>query len=250
MKWGRDSLLYIAICDDEKIVCEQLAQQIEDYCSQNSQKVFISTFLNGEDLYALLKKGQHFDLFFLDIMLYQLNGIELGKYIRENLDNQASQIIFISAQQKYAMELFALHPLDFLVKPISPLQIAACIELTKKIKERSRVCFTYQTNGIIKNIPLNDIYYFESCARKIKIFSTQGQDEFYGKLVDVYNKVKEYPFLYIHKSYLVNYSWVRCNKFSAMILENGQELPVSRSKQKTTMQRIMAISMNGIVKWH
>ena len=103
----------IAICDDEEIVCSQFEQVLEPYIWE--KKIDLDVFYSGEELIEVLAEGQHFDLIFLDIELCMMNGVEVGKYIRNKLGNENVQIVYISAKRQYAMELFETRPMNFLV---------------------------------------------------------------------------------------------------------------------------------------
>ena len=243
-------MIRIAICDDEAVICDIIAENIEKFRAHFLETIQTTIYTNGESLYEDLCKGRYFDLIFLDIELYMLNGIEIGTLIRKNLDNQLTQIVYISSKQRYALDLFATHPLDFLLKPFAPAQVLQCLKLTLKMRQRAAEYFCYQTKGMMNKVALTDIYFFESKARKVKLHYTGGEDEFYGKLTEVYDRVKSLPFLYIHKSYIVNYLWVKTNKPNEMILENGRILPVSRSMQKQVIERISQIRMDGMDKWN
>lgn len=61
----------------------------------------------------------HLDILFLDIELFKMTGIEIGHYIRNELDDMGLQLIYISGQPSYAQQLFKTQPMDFLVKPIT-----------------------------------------------------------------------------------------------------------------------------------
>ena len=54
----------------------------------------------------------------LDIELARLSGIDVGKFLREENRNFHTQIIYVSSKETYAMKLFSVQPLDFLVKPV------------------------------------------------------------------------------------------------------------------------------------
>ncbi len=108
----------VAICDDEKTICSQIEKVILDYQKDCAEEIDVLTFSSGEELHKIIKDGQAFDLIFLDIELDKLNGIEVGKIIREELNDNITQIVYISANKDYAMELFENRPLNFLVKPI------------------------------------------------------------------------------------------------------------------------------------
>lgn len=243
-------MINIAICDDETIIGKDIAETIENHHEDFLEVIHISVYTNGESLYEDLIKGHHFDLIFLDIEMYKINGIDIGILIRKNLDNQLTQIVYISSQQKYAMDLFTIHPLDFLIKPVKPEKVIHSIQLMLKMRQRETEYFSYQTKGMTKKIPLADIYYFESNARKIMIVFAGGEDEFYGKLKDIYEQIEPSTFLYIHKSYLVNYLWVSTIKPHEMVVGNGQVLPISRSMQKQVIKRISEIRMDGTDQWN
>lgn len=242
-------MLHIAVCDDEKAICKQIQKYIEDYSLRYREKNSIDIFYNGEDLHDTLEKGQHYDLIFLDIDLYFLNGIEIGNYIRNILHNETTQIVFISAKQEYAIELFAVRPLDFIVKPVTPLQVERCLDFMTKQKQQQRTTFTYQVGNITKNIPLTDILHFESNARKILIFHQNGHDEFYGKLDDINEQLKDYPFLRIHKSFYVNYLHINVICQKDVVMENGTLLTISRPKLKEVLKQLNEIRKKGVIPW-
>ena len=64
--------LNIAVCDDEKIIREQIQNLI------GKQKVdsHVETYNTGD---ALLAAGKHFDVVFLDIQMEGRNGIETAR---------------------------------------------------------------------------------------------------------------------------------------------------------------------------
>ena len=61
--------------------------------------------------------------FFLDIQLPDDSGIEIGRFLRKCSTNTNLQIIFISGNPGYAMELFKIRPMDFLIKPFSEKEV-------------------------------------------------------------------------------------------------------------------------------
>lgn len=48
-----------------------------------------------------------------------MNGVKIGKKIRDGMQNETIQLVYISAAEGYAMELFEVRPFDLLIKPIS-----------------------------------------------------------------------------------------------------------------------------------
>lgn len=75
-------------------------------------------FSDGPMLISELSSGVHYDIVILDICMPEKSGIDIGVYIREVMNDNISQIIYISSERQYAMELFKVQPLDFLIKPV------------------------------------------------------------------------------------------------------------------------------------
>ena len=76
---------------------------------------------------------EQYDIIFLDIMLPQMDGVELGSYIRNVKNDNYTQIVYISSETSYAMELFEVRPLNFLIKPLDEKKIQKVLELFLKL---------------------------------------------------------------------------------------------------------------------
>ena len=110
----------IAICDDNGAVCSAIENIIDDFFKTETMHYEIDGFQSGEELLKELDDHEKYDLIYLDIELARLNGVEVGRYIREKLLDDYTQIAFISAKSSYALELFQIRPIHFLVKPFTP----------------------------------------------------------------------------------------------------------------------------------
>ncbi len=74
-------------------------------------------WVHGEALCDFLERSSNtLDALFLDINLDTTDGIQVGNFIREKLDNYETKIVYISADSSYAMELFRQQPIAFFAK--------------------------------------------------------------------------------------------------------------------------------------
>lgn len=235
----------IAICDDERKICEQLESLIARYCQERKIEIFTKAYENGESLYDALERKMTFDLIFLDIELYHINGIEIGRFVREKLYNILMQIVYISSKQGYAMELFAVRPLNFLLKPLVYDQVALCIDQAMEMASLPAVYFTYRIGTEVRRAPISHILYFESKGRKIILAKVNARESFYGKLSDVAQEVEGHGFLEIHKSYLVNYLHIASCSSTTVVMDNGETLPISRAKQKSVAEKLLILRRGG-----
>ena len=116
-------MLYIAICDDDEGVCAELERMLYDYAEQNKIQIDIDIWYRGESLCRFLREKEQIpDVLFLDIELLTTNGIEVGRFIREEQENMETAIVYISANSSYAMDLFRVQPTDFLIKPLDKIK--------------------------------------------------------------------------------------------------------------------------------
>jgi DNA-binding LytR/AlgR family response regulator len=196
-------------------------------------KCEVDVHYTGEKLCEHLENYDSYDLIFLDIELAELNGVDVGKIIRNEHKDNVTEIAYISSETKYAMELFDIQPINFLIKPLKYDDIKKVIDKVTQRKEIGTSLFNYKYKHENHSIKISDIVYLTSEKRKIHIISNESDNcYFYGTLDSCYEQLKGYNFLYIHKSYLANYRYVKFFAPDRLIMTNGDDLPISRSKQK------------------
>ncbi len=222
----------IAICDDEQAICSYIEDIILEYQREIHVDVEVEVFYSGKDLCKAIDHQQRFDLIFLDIEMNLLNGIEVGKKIREELDDYITKIVFVSGTDTYYRQLFEVQPLNFVSKPIQPYKIKENIRLAMKLSDQLDGLFRYKKKHENYQIDVKHILYFESIGRQIRMVTVEGEGQFYGKLEEVLAQVAKYQFIQIHKSYVVSYNQITQFKYEAVILSNGESLPISQSRRK------------------
>lgn len=225
--------LHIAVCDDEEQICSLLEEYIERICSELNIEAETDIYYSGEGLCQKLESGECYDMIFLDIELANINGVQVGTKIRDEYHDEKTQIVYISGRQQYALELFDSNPLNFLVKPLTYGDIRKVIDKFLKISGFWSDIFTYKVGHDVFRVRLGDIMYFQSNGRKIKIFFKDGEDEIYGNLEELYDtQLQKYDsFLFIRRSYIVNYDYICRFEYEKMVLFNGKEFPVAQSRR-------------------
>ena len=217
----------IAICDDDVQFREAFQMQVMETLGQLGGKGTVCQWASLEEAKGALQQRQAVDLLFLDIELEKQRGMELGRFIRQELADYRMQIVYVSHEPGYAMELFDNEPSGFLIKPITPEALLdACRRFLQKQKENVQV-YHYKDGLETKVISLGEIVYFQSMAHKIIAHEKDGKQEFYGKLEEVEKRIPGY-FIRIHKSYLVNTHFIQSYRPDRVVLWNGEELAISR----------------------
>lgn len=115
-----------AICiDDEQLALDYLERQI----NKIDDIEVIGKYLNPVEGKAEII-AQDVDLVFLDIQLPGINGIELAEQILKEKPDM--MIIFVTAYDRFAVEAFELHAMDYLVKPVKLERLQIAIDRVKK----------------------------------------------------------------------------------------------------------------------
>ncbi len=236
-------MLGIAVCDDEPVFAEQLSDKIKKYVPGCN----IYKFFNGEDLLA---DKRSFDIYFLDIQMEQLNGIEIAKRLR--IYDEESIIVFITGVKEYVFEAFDVAALNYLVKPVSDERLQEVLnraikQLEKKNGSNNQQIFVKAKD---RNVILNvaDILYFENQMRKISAHTTEGEIIFYGVMDNLEHEVGSL-FCRCHRGYLVNLSYVTEYNSNIITLKNGEEIYLAKSRYRDFVRQYMRYLRDGGVSY-
>lgn len=222
----------IAICDDEKTACSEIENIIINYKPQCVDELDTENFYSGEELCDFISKGNYFDLIFLDIEMQMLNGIEVGRILRDAMDNQTTQIVYVSCSESYYRDLFEIRPLNFINKPVNEEKITHEINKALSLSGKINGAYNCKIGHDTLKVLYKDIIWFESINRKIKLMKTNGEELFYGNLDDIEKELLTHHFMRIHRTFLINYFHVNRFKYTEVTMSNNITLPISKSNQK------------------
>lgn len=236
-------MIKIAIVDDDNTLCSELERYIMKACKSLQIKQHIDIYYNGESICQTLDSGERYHLLFLDIELAEMNGVGVGNYIRDRLQNNRMQIVFISAKRDYAMELFEIRPMNFLVKPLSSNMIYTCLQKYLELYPQTDY-FQCRIGKIHHNISYASILYFESNNKIIKIHTVDSVFDYYAKLSDIEEGLPSF-FLRIHKSYIINPRYILQHGAESVLMMNKNILAISRKYQKNFRNELMSAHCDG-----
>lgn len=222
-------MLTIAICDDEKKICDYIESRTTEFLAKNDLEAEVSVFCDGSELLKGCENNKSFDIIFLDIKMKTLNGVECAKLLRDIGVN--SLIVFITSSAEYVFSGYEVKAFRYILKTDLVNAFSRVFsECLLELKKLNTSFFTVKTSSSVKNIPLSDILYFESNKRLLNIHTKNEVLSFYEKLDNVENELKEKDFIRIHQSFLVNAQKIKSVSKDAVLLLNDFSLPVSKSK--------------------
>nr|WP_319488911.1 LytTR family DNA-binding domain-containing protein [uncultured Caproiciproducens sp.] len=220
-------MLEIALCDDDDDELNILNSMILKYGKEKNINVITFTYTNGEDL---LLSTKNFHVIFLDIRMNGLNGIDVGKKVREN--DKYVKIIYVTNFTNYQTDAFTVRAFGYVTKPFAYETI--CKQMDDVIdytdKENKKISFTFHTDRGIKTLNLEDIYYFESYNHRIKIVSKNEVLRITDSINNILNNLKSFGFSMPHKSFVINLLYVASIKGYDITLTNGSIIPISQKR--------------------
>lgn len=235
-------MLKIAICDDDNKICSEIEKVILNYQNNVDNNIDIDVFYSGESLIEFIKKEHSFDLIFLDIELKTTTGIEVGRKIREELEDHISKIVFITSKTGYEIQLFDLQPLNFIKKPIDEIKVRKCIDLTIKLFGIENKVFQYKKDHEIIKIKLKEIIYFEKVGRKTKIVTDKKEDFFNESISKIKERLPK-NFVEPHCSFIVNFDRIIKLHNEFLIMTNDKDIPISQRNLKNIRTMLINFEM-------
>ncbi len=108
-------MIKFAICDDDIKAIENVEELLLK-CAEGNFDIKIEKFSSSEELKQKIEAGERFDIFMLDVVMPELDGIDLGKVVKEKLPN--AKIIYLSASSEFAVMSYDVHAFYYLLKPV------------------------------------------------------------------------------------------------------------------------------------
>ncbi len=193
-------------------------------------------FLSEENREEVLTFQTLYDLYFLDIEMPGKTGMELARELRQTYPDR--EFVFVSAHEHYMRKLFPVQPLAFIRKAcfMEDLQ-EAIVELKKQQKAQDVQLVLGKEK---RSVCLAKLIYGQSVEHYIKLVTLEGELPLIRmKLGQLEKELAGYDFVRPHERYLVNLYYIEQIELSKLLLKNGTEIPVSRSRRKEMQKRLM-----------
>ena len=215
-------MYHIFVCDDDENFLKMISMKVEKILSKNRIFLHIHKYTSAKNMiFDLQEQDLSTAIFFMDIVMPKLSGIEAAKIIRE-MDIDA-QIIFVTSSKRYIFEALEVMPLHYFVKRYLEDEKFEHILLTASqiCYSRSNRFFCYKLGHSIKRISVDKIVFFEVKNRVVLMYKTDGEiDEFYSTMKKLEEAFKNKPFVRIHRSYLANLEYLVSLEKKHLIIKN------------------------------
>lgn len=236
----------LVIVDDEQDAITTLEKFLGKYCPHIN---IIGSAYSVESALALLAETEP-DILLLDIRMADGSGFN----VLEKYQSIKTKTIFTTAYNNFAIDAFKVRAIDYLLKPINPLQLKEAISIaTEQIRlknalnelnsllaqqESEKIALPAKDGKYVTAI--NDIVRLEAEVNYCHVFLADNTSILSAKTMKVYESLLQESFVRVHQSHLVNIRWI--SKFitaeSMLELKDGALIPVSR-RRRTEVQELL-----------
>ena len=224
----------IAICDDNQMALAH----VEAQAGMLGAPYEISSYPDATDLLRTIKDGADFDAILMDIEWGgEQKGIDFAAEIYR-LSPKAGIIFITGYPERYSQQIFLANTnlKGFVAKPVDAAILQKNLEkIQGEIAARESRKLTIKSKGRIVAVDPDDVLYIASRAHTATLHLQASEYLCYEKLEALAMRLPG-QFLFTHKSFLVNMDKIRYFERERAILEDGREVPVSKSRQAEALE--------------
>lgn len=240
----------IALCDDEKKSHETLKVLINQYKQLHPDRILsLFSFISGKELLNYVDECGSFDLYILDCIMPEMDGIELGTALRKR--DSSGILLYLTTSPDFALASYRVDAFDYLLKPVEKelffqiLDKAFCF-FSKIMQE----VITIKTPGSVRIVPVADIRYAERIDKQIHYYLTDNtvisSVTFNSSFKNAVTNLLEHKrMLLVGSSYVVNLFHVTEITKSDLILTGNLRVPIPRRTYQTVKKAWASFWLNG-----
>jgi len=211
--------LRAVVVDDEDLARRRLLKLLLKYADRLE---IVGEAANGEEAVSLITSVRP-DVVFLDVQMPGCDGFEVVRRLKEK-----PFIVFATAYNEYALKAFEENSVDYLLKPVEQKRLDRTMEKLRKFaggpapgmndnieKLLSRLAppglrrLKVALGDRIILIDVPDVVYFESRDKYTYLHTSDREYAINETLADLEGKLDGSAFVRIHRSLIVNVSFIR-----------------------------------------
>jgi DNA-binding LytR/AlgR family response regulator len=211
------------VAEDERLLRDEIVSQL--HAAWPDLEIVAACEDGAEALEALATHRP--DVAFLDIRMPGLTGLDVAAAAAET--SPATQVVFVTAYNQYAMDAFDRGAVDYLLKPVAPERLAETVKRVKarlagsapstalaeviaqlRGEARSRSAapplqwITASSGRETRLILVEDVAYFQADDKYTVVMTAEGESLIRKPIRDLLELLDPVVFRQVHRSTIVN----------------------------------------------
>ena len=237
----------IAVCDNEISQTSCISDILSAYRADKMIALDWTTFQSGFALLSALDQGEIFDAVLLDIYMDDMNGMEVAKRIRAM--SSSMHIVFITSTPIFAVESYAVEAVDYLLKPVTEERLFQTMDrLVDRMANTTEQGFAVKdTTGRVTKVIWSQLMYLEAMGHYVVLHHANGTTT---KTLASFSALAETllaqeDFVQSHRSYIVNLRYIHRVGKHELVMPNGAQIPLPKSRYQQLYDRFRAFIFGG-----
>lgn len=227
----------IAICDDDQSFSEILRTKIEQIFTSEDLKYNISIYNNG---IGLIDSVSAYDMIFLDVEMPNISGEEIARRIV--LSNCKTLVVFVTNHDDFVAPSYKYRPFGFIRKDKLDIELQETVFNLKEYLSDSTSVFLFEYQGKTMSVKFHEIVYIEVYGHYTTMHTTTQDFVVFKTLSAIEKQLQNKGFVRTHKSFLVNCDHIFSVEKNNVLLNTGQEIPLSRHRINDVKEALITFS--------
>lgn len=235
------------ICDDELEFALHLKERLEMLMGNLHQTANIQCVCDENEMKTVEKIPC--DIFFLDIDMGEINGLELAKKIRRAQPDVI--LVFVTHYLAYSLEGYEVKALRYLLKSNLDEKLPECLQAVLAAYQKERRMVRLSSGSEEVDFMPAHITYAETQNRHLLLHLVHDERDTCDVKMTM-NALEELlscrGFLRIHQSFLVNMAHIKMIKSTGVRLTDDTQLPISARNYSKLKQEYLR--WRGMKRWN
>lgn len=219
----------IAVVDGDAKCRVQAVRLLELMFEQSGGGAEVASFATSESLLSARKENGPFDMYLLEVVMSDIDGIELGKRIR--LDQPEAPLLYFTTSRDFAVEAIGLEAVGYVLKPFTHDEFALVLKRAlKRLAAVSLPELKLRTMGGLTSLRMRDFVCAEVSGHHVTIH-VANRHTFILRLSaqELWSKLEgDARFFRVSRQLMVNLEHVKSLANGSGVLSNGRTFSVPR----------------------
>ncbi len=228
---------HIIICDDDTVFLKEFQRELYRILKKININVEIKMYNVPADIPEDVLRSCLMVFFDIDFEKEEENGIAAARRLRSV--NKTALLFFVTNYIEYAPEGFEVRAFRYILKrDMTEVLERYMLQAMEQLAEEREYLQLYEQDRTI-DIPLKNIRYMEVVNHYVSIYTEERACILNTTLSNFEKELDRHGFLRVHKSYLVNMSFIRKFRSRECVLLDETVIPVGEKNYPEQKQKYL-----------
>ena len=228
--------IIIGICDDQVVILHCLQKMLCEICDELEVEPEIHMFTDGNEM---LEQTDKIQIAFLDIDMPQMDGIELGKKIKER--NPKCKVIMETGMIERFKEAFQIQALRFVTKPLVKEEIQEAMEAALDGSFMTKTIEVYSERNRYE-VPEEEIVYIRAYNGYSELCVGKKSFRRECSLLELEEILNDYLFARVNRNIILNLGFVEYYDEERVVV-GTKDFRISRRRKKEFERKYMEFDL-------